>query len=312
MLALVKAPRVATEMPQRILVLGGTGMLGHALFLGLAARENLEVYATVRSREEAQRWFAPELDNRCLDNVDAFDFDTLIKAIGEVRPDVVINAIGIIKQSSLAQDPLTAININSLFPHRLAAACRVAQARLIHFSTDCVFSGAKGNYKEDDVPDARDLYGRSKLLGEVAGPLSLTIRTSIIGHELKSKRGLIEWFLAQEDSVRGFTQAIFSGFPTVAMAGIIADHILPDPSLQGIYHVSSPPISKYDLLTLVAEVYGKKIDIRPDEKVRLDRSLDSTAFRQKAGYHPPAWPVMIEEMHRNYRSSACYRNGVNE
>jgi dTDP-4-dehydrorhamnose reductase len=299
-------------MPQRILVLGGTGMLGHALFLGLAAREDFEVYATVRSRAEAQRWFAPELAGRCLENVDAFEFDSLVKAIGEVRPDAVINAIGIIKQSSLAQDPLTAITVNSLFPHRLAAVCRVAQARLIHFSTDCVFSGAKGNYREDDLPDAYDLYGRSKLLGEAAGPLSLTLRTSIIGHELKNKRGLLEWFLAQHDEVRGFTQAIFSGFPTVALAGIIADYILPHPNLQGIYHVAAAAISKYDLLTLVAEVYGKKITIRPDDQVQLDRSLDSTAFRAKTGYQPPPWPALIDEMYRNYCASACYRNGVKE
>lgn len=295
-------------MPQRILVLGGTGMLGHALFLGLAARKNLQVYATVRSRKEARRWFVPELVSRCLDNVDAFNFESLIKAVGEVRPEVVINGIGIIKQSSLAKDPVTAITINSLLPHRLAAVCQAAQARLIQFSTDCVFSGAKGNYREGDLPDAQDLYGRSKLLGEVAGPVSLTLRTSIIGHELKGKMGLLEWFLAQKDSVCGFTQAIFSGFPTVAVAGIILDHILPNPTLQGIYHVSSAPISKYDLLTLVAERYGKKIDIRPDGQVRLDRSLDSTAFREKTGYHPPAWPALIDDMYRHYRSFSGYHN----
>jgi dTDP-4-dehydrorhamnose reductase len=255
-----------------------------------------------------RRWFSPELVSRCLDNVDAFNFESLTKAIGEVRPEVVINGIGIIKQSPLAKDPCTAITINALLPHRLAAVCQVAQARLIHFSTDCVFSGDKGNYREGDAPDAHDLYGRSKLLGEVTGPPSLTVRTSIIGHELKGKMGLLEWFLAQEDPVRGFTQAIFSGFPTVAVTGIIADHILSDPTLQGIYHVSSPPISKYDLLTLIAERYGKKIDIKPDGKVRLDRSLDSTAFCQKTGYRSPAWPAMIEDMYRNFRSSLCYRN----
>lgn len=295
-------------MPQKILILGGTGMLGHALFFGLSARENLEVYATVRSREGVRRWFSPELVSRCLDNVDAFNFESIIKALGEVRPEVIINGIGIIKQSPLAQDPVTAIIINSLLPHRLAMVCQAAQARLIHFSTDCVFSGAKGNYAEGDETDANDLYGRSKLLGEVNGPLCVTIRTSLIGHELRGKMGLIEWFLAQEAPVRGFTQAIFSGFSTVEVAGIIADHILPDPTLQGIYHISSPPISKYDLLTLVAERYGKKIDIRPDGEVRLDRSLDSTAFRQKTGYRPPDWSAMVEKMYRNYRIFSCYRN----
>jgi dTDP-4-dehydrorhamnose reductase len=294
-------------MPPKILILGGTGMLGHALFLGLSARENLEVYATVRSREGVRRWFSPELVNRCLDNVDAFNFESIIKAVGEVRPQVVINGIGIIKQSPLAQDPFTVITINSLLPHRLAAVCRAAQARLIHFSTDCVFSGAQGNYREGDDTDARDLYGRSKLLGEVDGPWCLTIRTSLIGHELRGKMGLLEWFLAQENPVRGFTQAIFSGFSTAEVAGIMADHILPDPTLQGIYHVSSPPISKYDLLTLVAARYGKRIDIRPDGDVRLDRSLDSAAFREKTGYCPPAWPAMVEEMYRNYRSFSGYR-----
>jgi dTDP-4-dehydrorhamnose reductase len=295
-------------MPQRILILGGTGMLGHALLRGLAARENLEVYATVRSREEVRRWFSPDLAGRCLDNVDAYNFESLIQAIGEVRPEVVINGIGIIKQSALAQDPLTSITINSLLPHRLAAVCQAAQARLVQFSTDCVFSGSQGNYREDDATDCDDLYGRSKLLGEVAGPLALTLRTSIIGHELRGKLGLLEWFLAQEDSVRGFTQAIFSGFPSVEVVRIMADYILPDSSLQGIYHVSAAPISKYDLLTLVAERYGKKIAIRPDGQVSLDRSLNSKAFREKTGYQPPTWPALIDEMYRDYRSSSCYHN----
>lgn len=295
-------------MSKRILILGGTGMLGHALFLGLFARKNLEVYATVRSREEAGRWFGPELVSHCLDNVDAFNFESVIRAVGEVRPEVVINGIGIIKQSSLAKDPLTSITINSLFPHRLAAVCQAACARLIQFSTDCVFSGAKGNYREDDATDCDDLYGRSKLLGEVEDSSSLTLRTSIIGHELRGKLGLLEWFLAQEGAVPGFTQAIFSGFPSVEVVRIIADYILPDPTIQGIYHVSSAPISKYDLLTLVAEKYGKKIEIKPDGQLRLDRSLDSMAFRDKTGYQPPAWPALIDDMYRHYRSSSCYHN----
>jgi dTDP-4-dehydrorhamnose reductase len=184
-----------------------------------------------------------------------------------------------------------------MLPHRLAQICALAGARLIHFSTDCVFSGARGNYIETDPLDATDLYGQSKYIGEVAYPHTLTLRTSFIGHELETSNELIEWFLMQEGPIKGFTGAIYTGLPTVTLAGLVRDVDLPRPDLSGIYHVASAPISKYDLLSLVAKVYRKTIDIVPDDKVRIDRSLNGTKFKEATGYVAPPWPSLIEAMH---------------
>jgi dTDP-4-dehydrorhamnose reductase len=206
----------------------------------------------------------------------------------------------LIKQLPIAEDPLPAITINSLLPHRIALACKADGIRMIHISTDCVFDGTKRNYTEKDPPDAKDLYGRSKFLGEVAYPHCVTLRTSIIGHELKGKIGLIDWFLAQQGRVRGFKKAIYSGFPTVELARIICDYVIPNPQLNGVYHVSSVPVSKYELLTLVADRYGKKIIIEPFEDFVLDRSLDSSLFQKTTGYKPPSWNELVEAMYRHY------------
>jgi dTDP-4-dehydrorhamnose reductase len=183
-----------------------------------------------------------------------------------------------------------------MLPHRLARVCGLVGARLVHVSTDCVFSGAKGGYIEADFADADDLYGRSKYLGEVDYPHAVTLRTSIIGHELDGARSLLCWFLAQGSSVRGFTRAVFSGLPTVELARVIRDYVLPAPALRGLYHVSSAPINKYELLGLIAKTYGKSIDITPQDEPVIDRSLDSTRFRAATGYSPPPWPDLIEQM----------------
>lgn len=293
---------------RKVLIFGATGMLGHALFTLLAERGDLEVHATARRREGLSRWFSPDLLARIHGKVDADDLGSVRRVLDETAPEAVVNAIGVIKQLPEAQDPVVAIAVNALFPHRLATACRAVGARLIHVSTDCVFSGEKGNYKEDDLPDAPDLYGRTKLLGEVTGPGCVTLRTSIIGHELLGRRGLVEWFLSQEGRVQGFANAVYSGFPTVELARIVAERIIPDARLSGLYHVSSAPISKYDLLRLVAERYGKKIEVEREEAFRCDRSLDATRFRRATGYEPPAWPDLVEAMHRHFAASPAYRD----
>jgi dTDP-4-dehydrorhamnose reductase len=285
---------------KKILILGGTGMLGHVLFTQLSLHKDLDVYATVRTASNLDRWFSPELRPKIRTGVDAHEFDTITDAIASIRPDTVINCIGLIKQSPSANNPLSAIAINSLLPHRISLACGTAGARLIHISTDCVFDGTKGNYKEDDPSDAKDLYGRSKFLGEVAYPHCVTLRTSIIGHELKGKLGLIEWFLVREEKIRGFTRAIYSGFPTVELARIIAEYVLPHSDLSGVYHVSTEAISKYDLLRLVAERYGKKIEIEPFDDIVLDRSLNSSVFQKATGYNPPSWSDLVDRMYRHY------------
>ncbi len=206
--------------------------------------------------------------------------------------------MGLVKQLDGAEDPLSAIPINSLLPHRLARLCDLVGARLIHMSTDCVFDGHNGRYTESDVSNAQDLYGRSKYLGEVDYPHAVTLRTSIIGHELGSQRGLVDWFLSQNQAVKGFTRAIFSGLPTVELARLMRDFVVPNPGLSGVYHVSAEPIDKYSLLKLLAEVYGKTITIEPDDKLVIDRSLDSTRFRQATGYQPAAWPELVRQMRR--------------
>lgn len=285
----------------RILILGATGMLGHTLFTRLAGRENCHVHATARTLKGLGAWFSPQHLARIHGSVDASDFDSILRVFAEVKPDVVINCIGIIKQLPVAQDPLIAIGINALFPHRLALACKASGARLIHISTDCVFKGDRGNYTEDDPVDADDLYGRSKFLGEVLDPHCVTLRTSIIGHELQGTLGLVDWFLAQQGKVRGFTRAIYTGFPTVEMEHIIAEHVIPNRNLSGLHQVSSAPISKYDLLQLVATQYGKQIAIERHDEFVCDRSLNSSRFRTMTGYTPPAWPLMVAAMWRDYQ-----------
>jgi len=226
--------------------------------------------------------------------------DALVKLFGQVRPEVVINCISLAKRLLNAGDPLLLIPIYALLPHRLAKLCSLFGARLVHVSTDGVFSGTKGGYTEDDPADARDLYGISKLLGEVHYPHTITLRTSMIGHELQAAHGLLGWFLSQRERCTCFGRAIFSGLPTVALAQIVRDWVMPRPALFGLYHVAARPISKYDLLRLVAEVYGKTIDIVGDDSVVIDRSLNAARFAAATGYVAPEWPELISLMRADW------------
>ena len=285
-------------MSNRILILGGAGMLGHKLCQ--LYRREFDAWCTVRSMPHGPDGFEIWDKDRTIAGVDAVDFDSVARAIAEVQPAVVVNCIGIIKQLTAAKDPIASLSINSLFPHRLANLCRAAGARMIHISTDCVFSGRKGMYAEDDISDAEDLYGRTKYLGEVNYPGSLTIRTSIIGRELHSTSGLIDWFLSNRGGkVRGFRRAIYTGFTTQALAKIIADVIRNHFELSGVWQVSSEPIAKYDLLKLVNEIYRAGIEIEPDDAFYCDRSLNSARFRAAVNFQPPTWPEMITEMYHD-------------
>lgn len=280
----------------RILVLGAGGMLGSTLLRYFSLQSNLEVYGTARSYHSV-RTLPEALHAQLKLNVDVENADHLLKVVAKVRPDVVLNCVGIVKQLSEADDALTALPINSLLPHRLAKLCAASGARLIHFSTDCIFSGSKGMYKESEFPDADDLYGRSKLLGEVDYSNAITLRTSLIGHELSGNRSLVSWFLSQSGSIKGFRRAIFSGLPTIEIARVIHEHVLPNRDLCGLYHLSVDPISKFDLLRLVADVYHKSIEIIPDGEFIIDRSLDSSRFRAATGFSPKSWPELIQAMH---------------
>jgi len=279
----------------KVLVLGASGMLGNAVFRLFRESNEYEVIGTVR-HERSKRFFAEAQRLALVSGVDVENIDSLMRVIGDAKPDVVINCIGLVKQLAEAEDPLAAIPINSLLPHRIARLCAVADARFVHMSTDCVFSGSKGMYSESDQSDAKDLYGRSKFLGEVDYPNAITLRTSIIGHELEGARSLVGWFLSQSGSVRGFKKAIFSGLPTVEIARLIRDYVLPNPHLHGLYHVSADPINKYDLLGLVADTYGKRIEIEADESFFIDRSLDSSRFRSLTGFEPKPWAELVRSM----------------
>lgn len=275
-------------------------MLGHNLFYYLSEKGGHEVLGTVRSDKELSGWLPPELLKKVRSGVDVNHFESIVSVIADFQPDIVINCVGIIKQVSAAQDPLITLTVNALLPHRIALLCKATSARFIHVSTDCVFDGVKGNYLESDISNATDLYGRTKFLGEVLYPHCVTLRTSIIGHELKGRYGLVEWLLAQKVKARGFTKAIYSGFPTVELSRIINDYVLPNPELKGLYHVSADPISKFELLKIVATEYKKKIEIEPEGELQPDRSLDSSLFRTLTGYTPPSWPQLIEQMHLDY------------
>jgi dTDP-4-dehydrorhamnose reductase len=271
----------------RVLILGAGGMLGHKVWQVFRGR--FDCYAAVRTRLPVPLFD----DDRVIDGFEAGDFDGVMRLIDRVRPDVVVNCIGVVKQLAAAHDPIVSITLNSLFPHVVARACAKAGARMIHISTDCVFSGSRGNYGEDDLPDATDLYGRSKLLGEVTDG-ALTIRTSIIGRELRTANGLVEWFLANRGgSVRGFTRAIFSGVTTATLADTLAEVIEHHAGLRGLYHVAAAPISKYDLLVTLNKALGSEVAIEPDDSVVIDRSLDATRFRSATRLAPPPWQEMI-------------------
>jgi dTDP-4-dehydrorhamnose reductase len=278
----------------RILILGGDGMLGHQLLTYLQPRH--EVRVTLRQDLPAYASIRLFSRRNAYDAIDIRSLERLMEVMADFRPEVVINAVGIVKQRPDAKESIPSLEINALLPHRLAMLCKVTGARLIHLSTDCVFSGAKGNYLESDPPDAEDLYGKTKYLGEVHDGNCLTLRTSIIGRELSRRKSLLEWFLAQAGPVKGFTKAIYTGFTTLEMSRIIEKLLLGYPDAAGVYHVSSDPINKYELLILFREKLGHDIEIIPDDGFCCDRSLDSTRFRTDFNYTPPSWPAMIEEL----------------
>ncbi len=281
----------------RILILGGDGMLGHRLHMHLLQRDH-DVRVTLRrGLADYARYelFTPE---NSYTGVEVRDQGKLLEAFANFRPEAVVNAVGIVKQRGAAKEAIPSLEVNSLLPHRLALLCRAAGARLVHMSTDCVFSGRRGNYTEEDIPDPEDLYGRTKLLGEVAEPGCVTLRTSILGLELSRKTGLIEWFLAQKGTtIWGFTKAIYAGLTTAEMSRVIERVLVEHPELSGVWQVASEPISKYDLLVRFSEILGRDdVNIVPEDSVRIDRSLSALAFEKATGYSAPDWNEMLEEL----------------
>lgn len=281
----------------RVLVLGASGLIGSTTLRVFSEHSKLQVYGSIRS--DSIRRFLPRISaDKLISNLDVNNFSSIIQAINEIKPDVVVNCIGATKHKKEGNNPLNAIALNALLPHQLAQVCSLAEARFIHISTDCVFSGKDGFYSEPAFADADDVYGRSKALGEVTYRDALTLRTSTIGHELQSNYGLLNWFLSQKSSCKGFNKAIFSGLPTVVFAQVIRDIVLENTQLTGLYHVAAQPINKYELLKIIATVYKKEINIEEDESLIIDRSLDANKFNQATGYNPPTWKNLIETMYQ--------------
>lgn len=280
----------------RILIIGGDGMLGHQLFMSL--KNNHEVCVTLhQDLSQYQNYGIFNSDNSYA-NIGVTQTDAVQKVLIDYQPQAVINAAGIVKQSKTAKEIIPCLEINAIFPHQLSLMCNKVNARFIHISTDCVFSGKKGKYVENDFSDAEDLYGRSKYLGEVHDSHCVTLRSSIIGLELARKRGLIEWFLAQKGSIKGFKRAIYSGLTTQEMSRVIERILLNHPELSGVWHVSSDTaINKYELLKTFSEMLGRDdIQITPDEDFACDRSLLSDRFNHATGYKPPSWIDMLNEL----------------
>ena len=292
---------MTNQTKTRILILGASGMLGSAVYRALSASADYVVFGTVRDSKAAQL-LGPASQNSLIPNIDMEGETGIVAALEHAKPHIVVNCIGIIKQLPSASDHLESLAINASLPHRLAKYCSLVGARLIHFSTDCVFSGKKGQYREGDDPDAYDLYGRTKFLGEVAYPNTVTLRTSIIGHELSSANSLVDWFLSQSHCVSGFRKAVFSGLTTVEIARVLQEYVMPNADLSGLYHLSVQPINKYDLLKIVSDVYSKDIRIEPNYDLVIDRSLNSDRFRTATGYEPPSWIELIQAMHSDYSS----------
>lgn len=278
----------------RILVVGASGMLGHEAIRVLAP--DFEVWGACRNPESLPELGIPA--DRLLGGLDATNPADAYELLDMVQPAVVLNAVGIVKHRAEAKVAIPSIEVNSLWPHVLADACARADARMVHVSTDCVFSGSRGGYVEDDVPDAFDLYGRSKLLGEVTDCENVvTLRTSIIGWQLGEPIGLAAWFAAhRNEPLKGFTKAVFSGLTTRALTETIHDVVLPDASLSGLWHVSAERIDKYTLLSKLADKLQWDVDLTPSDEFVIDRSLDSSRFRERTGWMPPSWDEMLEEL----------------
>ncbi len=281
----------------KVLILGANGMLGYTLLRSLSLSADYKVHGTLRGDVS----MLPDAHLATLHgHIDVLDNTRLLAALNSIKPDVILNCVGLIKQRKQSLNVEETVAINALLPHQLASWCDAHSARLVHFSTDCVFAGDSGNYREADRADADDLYGRSKHLGEVNYGRHLTLRTSLIGHELANYLSLVDWFLHTDSTVSGYAGVIFSGLPTIEIARLIEHYILPHDGLQGLYHLSASPIDKDRLLRLVSSAYGHQVDISRSMHPRLDRSLNSDRLRQILNYQPPAWEKLIADMHFDY------------
>ncbi|MBK7891743.1 MAG: SDR family oxidoreductase [Bdellovibrionales bacterium] len=280
----------------RILILGGGGMLGHKLWQILNQRFS-DVHVTLLQKQTAYSQYPLFSPPNVYDEFDATNRSALWRLLDTVVPDIICNCIGLTLRKQVPSPSEAYIQLNSLLPHRLAEWCGTSQARLIHYSTDCVFKGDIGGYTEESTPDAKDIYGRSKMLGEVDSPKALILRSSIIGRELKSRTELVEWLLAQNNkTITGYRQAFYTGVTTLQMSHLTSDIIANHSYLNGLYHIASDVISKYELLRLLAKEYGVNVNIVPSDAVIVKKNLIGSKFRTATGLHIPSWSEMISSM----------------
>jgi dTDP-4-dehydrorhamnose reductase len=283
----------------RILILGAGGMLGHQCVKTLS--DHGEVVAVVRRRKSdfTPTQAAAFAGARLVDGLDLSDHAALRKLCAELRPDVLINAAGIIKQRNEAKEAVASIQINALLPHVLAQIGEELGAYLMTFSTDCVFSCAgSGPYRESDSPSPDDLYGRSKWMGEVSHANALTLRMSIIGHELfEPKTSLLEWALSRRGTaIDGYRRALYTGLTTLELSKLLAALMARKDRLSGIWHVAGPATDKYALLSEINSVYHLGLSISPKDHFVCDRRLDGSRFAAATGYQAPSWRAMLEEL----------------
>jgi len=283
---------------KRVLVLGATGLLGNVVFNLLMREQKYHPIGTIRKKESKLFFKEAHYENLvvCNNINDEFELSRLFE---KTNPDIVINCISLDEVSFKKKCIFDFIMIYSILPHRLSRLCEISNSRLIQVSSDGIFSGLKGNYLEQDIPDSKELYGLVKYLGELSESHTVTLRTSMIGHSLRKNHGILDWFLAQNKFCNGFKNVIFSGLPTIELSIVIRDYIITNSSLSGVYNIAAKPISKYDLLTKIAEVYKKNIKIIPVSSPILDRSLNSAHFYSITGYAAPEWPDLIRIMHEN-------------
>lgn len=291
----------------RVLIFGASGMLGHRLCLEW--RHTLDVWAVYHKPISVYQRYALLHPDHQFGGIDVLNFQAVKSVVQQVKPQVLVNAVGQIKQKIHHTSRAELIAVNALFPHRLAEICQLSGCRLIQLSTDCVFSGKRGMYREADVPDAQDDYGMTKLLGEVQADHALTLRTSMIGWELENCFSLLEWFAAQHGNhIQGYRRAIFSGFTTQALADLMARIIIERPDLHGLYHLASDPINKYELLQEVQLRLGwQDIHMHPNDEFFMDRSLDGSLLNREMRWQIPTWPSMLDRLCETWAWYQQYR-----
>lgn len=283
----------------KILVLGATGMLGSAVYTVLARSSGYSVYGSIRSADSLS-FFGTDIQAGLISITNLEDVTELQRLLDHCAPDVVINCLSVNKP--FPNDPIKMISIFALLPKHLSLLCSIRGIRLLQISTDGVFSGSRGNYSETDTPDSKDIYGIAKFLGEPEGVQVVTLRTSIIGPELRGSTGLLEWFLSQKDRCFAYPNVVFSALPTNVLAEIIRDKVLSRSTMSGVYNIASLPTSKLDLLEIIKSRYEKRIELVPDTKFVSDRSLDTSLFSKATGYQAPSWGDLVESMYRYHQS----------